>query len=515
MATLTAFIKKRDLKVYFSSILIGIFVGLFSILFRYVIDQLGALRTGYFESSLAWYLKFPLYIACIYFVLLLINYMIIKYPIVGGNGAEQTRGMLNGHLHRKEAPKHLLEKFIGSVFSLGSGMSLGHEGPSIQFGGYIGMIISRFLKITPGREEYMLSAGASAGVAAALNAPLAGPIYIIESLQQINNIRMSICSLLAGLVGGLIAYVFMPDNPYRFFVLKGPELNEFVVPGILIVMGIYMMILGTLFTKLVEFFRKRYFAGVYSARIQLLALTVMMALIGYYIPLLLGSGQPFMIAQGVSGTLETSRAALILLISFLFTAFSQGTTFPGGAFLPLLTVGGLSGRLFGLILLSLNVVTVEQLPYFMFLGMSAMFVIVMRTPLTGFLLVLEMTGHFEVLLPSLAVGIVGYFLISTVKMKSLPASLYNTLLKRIESTSVKTLTIAFEAMPNSYFIGKDAADLNLPSGTRLLYVKREHREVTLMNGEKIEAGDQLYFAIQKEEVEKVYLALLSLSSDQL
>ena len=73
-------------------------------------------------------------------------------------------------------------------------MALGREGPSIQLGTYLGIIISKVFRITPGRIEYMISAGSSAGIAAALNAPMAGPVYIIESLLKFNNYRMAMFS---------------------------------------------------------------------------------------------------------------------------------------------------------------------------------------------------------------------------------------------------------------------------------------------------------------------------------
>lgn len=437
--------------------------------------------------------------------------MILKYPIVAGNGAEQTRGMLNGHIHREESPRRLMQKFLGAVGSLGSGMALGHEGPSIQFGGYLGVMIARLCRITRGREEYLISAGASAGVASALNAPLAGPVYIIESLQKINNFRTSICALLSGLTGGLIAAVLMPENPYLKIPLISPFMPNLSLLGILMLMSTYMTFIGIIFTQLVKFFRK-HFNNKHSTLIQLSVFVVIMGIIGLYIPEILGSGQSFMIKMALSETQQIPLLTGITLLCIVFTAYSQGTSFPGGAFLPLLTLGGISGRLFGALMIIAGITQPENLAYFMFLGMSAAFVIVMRTPLTGFLLVTEMTGRFEILLPSLAVGVSGYFLISIFKMKSLEEDLYEMLLKRLKNSQEKELIIYTEVMPSSYFEGKTTNSIHLPLGCEIIRIIRNNISIDFKTDTKLIAGDQLEFSVIAGEVEQIYQALISLSA---
>ncbi|MEG1585631.1 MAG: chloride channel protein [Bacteroidales bacterium] len=510
---ISRFIQKRDVKDYLVSMLTGIGVGLFCVFFRFVIDYLTTLRLGFLTNSWPLFIRIPVYMLAAYLILLGIYQIIQRFPIVAGNGAEQTKGMLNGHIYRKNPLLRLMFKFVGSVGSLGSGMALGHEGPSIQFGGYLGVFTSRLCRVTPGREEYIISAGASAGVAAALNAPLAGPVYIIESLQKLNNYRMAICALIAGLTGGLIAAVLMPENPYLQIPVVKPAVSDFKLLLIFNLMGFYMAFIGALFTILVKFIRQRFNKGKKSATRRLFLLVIGMGLIGIYFPRLLGSGQPFMIQEAIHGTESVHMLLFLTIVSFLFTAYSQGTSFPGGAFLPLLTLGGLGGRLFGALLVAGGFCTVDSLSYFMFLGMSASFVVIMRTPLTGFLLVTEMTGHYEVLLPSLAVGIVGYFLISTLRMQSLPDDLYNMLLKRIHSEEDKTLTIYIEVMPDSYFEGKSEQTINLPSGCKVQHILRNKAQMPFSALRSLQAGDQIEFAIDNAEVEQVYQALVSLSSD--
>lgn len=502
------------MKTYLVSILLGCVVGLFCLGFRWGIEELQTLRNGFWLNGWPAFLKIPLYIALIYPVLLFVSRMMERYPVLAGNGAEQTKGILNGHLPRKHAFRFLIRKFVGAIVSLGSGMALGREGPSIQFGGYWGIILSRICRIKPGRQEFLISAGASAGVAAALDAALGGPIYIIESLQKLNNYRIAICSLLSGLTAGLLAGLLMPVNHYEAIRLLRPVVTDGCLLGIFVGMGFFLAVIGLLFTVSVwglRFLFNRY-PGHKSFRLFLFA--IWLALIGHFMPLLLGSGQGFMISQALDGTLLMNEALVYAVTYFLFAVFSQAFTFPGGAFLPLLTLGGLCGRLFGLILMAYGVCGPESLSYFMFLGMCGSFIVVMRTPLTGILLVTEMTSHYEILLPAMAVGVIGYFMISVVRITSFPTDLYQQLLHNVNARFRKDLNVWMEVMPYSYFEGKTPQTVDLPYGCTIAGVLRNEKMITFDAGETLNAGDQVYFAIQSTEADRIYQALLSMSSDQ-
>ncbi|MGL4292544.1 MAG: chloride channel protein [Bacteroidales bacterium] len=513
MIKISRFIEIRDIKDYLVSIIAGVIVGIFCLFFRWIINLVSSFRIGFLTNEWPIYYRIPIYMVLVYIILLLISKMIQRLPEIAGNGAEQTKGLLNGRISRKHNIRKLMQKFVGSVGSLGCGMGLGHEGPSIQFGGYLGVFTSRLFHVTPGREENILSAGASAGVAAALNATLAGPVYIIESLQKLNNYRMAICVLLAGLTGGLLAAIFMPQNPYSAIPLIKPNLPDDQLLLVFIGMGFYMALIGIAFTLSVKYIRLHFYSTPRSSSIRLLVLVCWMGLLAIYYPNMLGSGQPFMIEEAIAGKTEFMYVAMVAFLSFIFTAYSQGTTFPGGAFLPLLTLGGLCGRLYALMMIQLGYCEVESLPYFMFLGMSSCFIVVIRTPLTGFLLVSEMTGRFDILLPSMAVGTVAYFLVSIVRIESLPGDLYGMLIKNLPKTAAGRLFFYTEVMPGSYLEGKTLNTVDLPDGCQVEEVLRKDHPVALNDKIILEQGDQVKYAVLPDEAEKVYQALIALSSD--
>ena len=178
-------------------------------------------------------------------------------------------------------------------------------------------------------------------MAAALNAPLAGPVYIMESLQKINNFRLGLCSLVGGLAGGLIASELFYDNPYKVMTLQRPDIENYVLLVIFCVMGLFMCIIGFSFTELVKLWRLRVDGNCKKVKVYLLIFAIYMGLISIYFPGLLGSGQHFMLNMAKQNN-NIILISIIFLITFLFTGYSQATTFPGGAFFPLLTLGGIS-----------------------------------------------------------------------------------------------------------------------------------------------------------------------------
>jgi H+/Cl- antiporter ClcA len=127
---------------------------------------------------------------------------------------------------------------------------------------------------------------------------------------------------------------------------------------------------------------------------------------------------------------------LILIILATLTIISNATGFPGGLFIPLLSMGGLLGKIFCITLANFDIISLSNTGYFVLIGMSVFFISVVRTPLTGFILISEMTGNYEVMFPTLVVGILAYIFTETFKVKPLDAILYDLMMKnRINSDS--------------------------------------------------------------------------------
>ena len=157
-------------------------------------------------------------------------------------------------------------------------------------------------------------AGSSAGVAAALDAPMAGPVYIIESLLKFNNYRMSICSLLSGMIAGIMAKSVLVYNPYsQLKITHAGDLNPQLIL-ILVIMGVVMAIIGLIFTLIVRWWRLKINLPIKRVYIQLIIMALIMGFISTKFPGLLGSGQPFMIAETISDNFALSHTLILFFI---------------------------------------------------------------------------------------------------------------------------------------------------------------------------------------------------------
>lgn len=134
------------------------------------------LQTGGFWATVLW---FTALVLIAYFLGIIVQ----KEPMTGGSGIPQVKGVLLRQLKMNWLTV-VIGKFIGGVLAIGAGLSLGREGPSIQLGAAVGQGVSRLLGRLRIEEKYLITSGASAGLAAAFNAPLAGVIFALEELHK-------------------------------------------------------------------------------------------------------------------------------------------------------------------------------------------------------------------------------------------------------------------------------------------------------------------------------------------
>ena len=164
-------------------LLVGIVGGLTVLLYRVALSYAG----DWLHAILSYIKGRPVRIIGWFLVLVLLAVIVGKLvkwePMISGSGIPQVEGEVTGKL-RQNWKKVLPAKFIGGFLCLFSGLSLGREGPSIQLGAMIGQGISRILDRGKTEERYLMTCGASAGLAAAFHAPLAGVMFAIEEIHN-------------------------------------------------------------------------------------------------------------------------------------------------------------------------------------------------------------------------------------------------------------------------------------------------------------------------------------------
>lgn len=138
-------------------------------------------------------------------------------------------------------------KFLGTILSIGSGLSLGREGPSIQIGASIGGIVSKISKCIRMEEKYLVTCGESAGLASAFNAPLAGAIFAIEELHKSFSPLLLISVMFSSLSSAFVTYLIL--GPKVVFDIRNLSLMPLDKYFYLIFLGIILGFLGKVFNE--------------------------------------------------------------------------------------------------------------------------------------------------------------------------------------------------------------------------------------------------------------------------
>jgi CIC family chloride channel protein len=325
-------------------------------------------------------------------------------PHTSGSGIPRVEAVLRHHLRPAEI-WILPVKFIGGALSIGSGLALGREGPTVQMGGTVGRIVGDGLKKFVPEPWTMIAAGAGAGLAVAFNAPLAATLFVMEELLHRFSARVFSATLMS-CISGTVVLRFILGNSQE---LGGPHISELpadVLPGYL-VLGVLAGFTGVAFNvslvRALELFdRARHWPR--GAKGVVVGAAVGVA--AWFAPGFVGGGES--LAQfAVQQRLVWTVVVTLLLGRFVLTMFSYGCGAPGGIFAPLLAVGALLGNAFASGQSALLHLHADPAPYAI-VAMAACFTAIVRSPLTGVVLLLEMTGGWTLILPMMAASVTAY-----------------------------------------------------------------------------------------------------------
>ncbi|WP_304225676.1 ClC family H(+)/Cl(-) exchange transporter [Gracilinema caldarium] len=238
----------------------------------------------------------------------------------------------------------------------------------------------------------MITAGASAGLAAAFNAPLAGVLFALEELQRVFSPPLLTCTFAASMAADIVAGAFLGVYPvFHFRVIK--ILPVELYPW-LILLGILSAFGAELFKRALYFFQDFYALFHISPYFRPILPLLASIPLGILLFDVTGGGHPL-----IESLTDNSRPLLMLVLLFcvklIFTAFSFGAGTAGGIFLPLLVCGALLGTFVGQGLVVLGLIQQTYVLNFLILGMAAFFTAVVKAPVTGSVLMLEMSGNFN------------------------------------------------------------------------------------------------------------------------
>lgn len=396
-------------------------------------------------------------------------------PEASGSGIPHLEAVLH-RLRTLDWRRVLPVKFVAGALAIGGGLALGREGPTVQMGGAMGAAIADWLRSRPQERRTLIAAGAGSGLAAAFNAPLSGVIFVLEEIQRDFHPFVFGAAFLAAAVADIVARVLSGAFPV-FSIPNYPTPPTESLP-IFALLGIVAALLGIAFNRgLLS--TLNLFSGIQGKnRLGLAAFVgAVIGGIGWFYPLVIGGGHA-LTELALAGGLALTALPLLFVVRYFLTISSYGTGAAGGIFAPLLTMGSLLGLAVGLAANAFAPNIVPEPAVFAVVGMAAYFTAIVRAPLTGILLIVEMTGNYNQMLPLLVSCFCAYAVAEF--LKDLP--IYEALLERdlsrggTQMTLQEPMVIDLTVEQDAAFAGREVRMLGLPAGCVLIRCVSSGRE---------------------------------------
>ena len=395
---------KLAIKTLLLSVVIGTLVGFVGIGFENMTSWVFSQRSVWVND---WFQNTYAVVAATFVVSAVLagaSYYIVRRfaPEAGGSGIPEIEASLQD-LRPVRWWRVIPVKFLGGLGSLGSGMVLGREGPTVQLGANIGQMVSDVGRVKDKETQHtLLAAGSAAGLTTAFNAPLAGILFVIEEMRsEFNYNRISVKAVFIGAVMATIACR----------IVSGQEpillLGTYTMPAqstlwLYLVLGILFGVVGVSFNQLLLSLQQK-FLNFHKDKMHRFVLTGAVVggccgVLGIYMPQIIGGGFD-VVHEVAAGKMTLGFLLLVFALRFLTSTISFSSGAAGGIFSPLLALGATFGGIFGFIADFLFPESNLQMGSFVIAGMGALFAATVRAPLTGIVLVLEMTASYTLLLP--------------------------------------------------------------------------------------------------------------------
>jgi chloride channel protein, CIC family len=320
-------------------------------------------------------------------------------PYASGSGIPQVEAILNDELP-PTPPRLLFVKFFGGLSAIGAGLALGREGPSVQMGAAVAHIVAKLSGRSWLDSKVLIAAGAGAGLATAFNAPIAGAVFVLEELMRRFDTRTAIAALGASAAAIAVARALLgaaPDFTVEPLAYVGVKMWPLFVAfgGVAGLAG--HLYNGTLLRTLAVMDR----LDRWPIEVRAAAIGALVGALGFFVPTLIGGGDEIT-QRTLAGGAVLAVLPLAFVLRFGLGAVSYAAPVPGGLFAPILVLGAQLGLFFGAFCrLAIPAADLDPTA-FAVVGMAAFFTAVVQAPVTGIVLVIEMTAGFTMLLPTIA-----------------------------------------------------------------------------------------------------------------
>lgn len=407
--------------VLLGAIIVGLATGFIVGSFRWIIDRTMEGLFKIYPIMKNHLLLIVPYIGLMFIIAWLIGKVIkSKIDNLVGSGVPQIEAVFLNENKMSWWPI-LWRKFIGGLLAICPGLMLGREGPCIQMGAMIGQGVGQNLVHTKDERntQLLFQCGIAAGLSAAFSAPLAGVLFLVEEITFSFKPLEVIAALIASFCSDWVTLLFFGTTPCLYLPAKGVLPLKYY--WILIVLGVVLGVFGYLYQycllSLKPIFSKiKNIPRIYHSIIPLLLIIP----VGLWNAKLLGGSHDLISSLSnknfIASMLNNSWEIILLpviffVIRFIFSMLSYGSSVPGGIFMPILVLGALLGVTAATLLVHLNLLTAEYYPHLIVIAMAAYFGSIEKAPFTALLLLREMVGSVEQILPMVITTFIAYYIV--------------------------------------------------------------------------------------------------------
>lgn len=324
--------------------------------------------------------------------------LVVHYlsPESGGHGVVEVIEAV--HVRAPIKGRVAVWKSFAAGLVIGSGGSAGREGPVVHLGGAVASSLSRFLSLPRGETSILLAAGAGAGIAASFQAPLAGSLFALEIVLSDFDVRRFAPIVLACVTATATSRALLGGStdlrPVSWTLTHPSEIAVYLL------LGVVAGLTGLVYIHFVHGVETRVHAVKLRPELKAAAGGLAVGLVGLLAPRVMGTGIESMNAA-LAGQLTLGVLLLALVCKLVTTACTLGSGSPGGSFFPAVFLGAMLGGAFGRVVHGLLPGIVSGADAYAAVGMGAVVAGATLAPLTGVLMMFELTGSYQIVLPLL------------------------------------------------------------------------------------------------------------------
>jgi CIC family chloride channel protein len=399
------------------SIVIGILAGLAAVLFSLAIDRADDAFFGLAPSSLRMFF-IPVVVSVGTGVLLA-----TVFPGVRGSGVPQTKVAF--HLHGGTIPGRVpLGKFLLGVLCIGSGHSMGREGPSVQIGAGIASVVGQWLRLPPKRVKELVPVGAAGALAAAFNTPIAAVLFALEEIIGDLNATLLGSTVLASVASVVVARSILGNEPLFhvpvYHLVHPAELIAYAVLGV--AGGVVSLIFcKALFGLRRVFLRMPPWTAMFRPAIGGVAIGATLLLV----PEVRGVGYES-VDQALNGGLVLRAMVVLCFVKLAATVISYCSGNAGGIFAPSLFIGAMAGGAVGTLVSRVAPFPTSEPGAYALVGMGTLFAGIIRAPMTSVFMIFEITQDYQIIVPLMVANLLSF----VISRRYQPLPVYEALLRQ-------------------------------------------------------------------------------------